>query len=234
MSATPFIDKERWLALAPAVLSYACEYTLSAYHDGWFATLEVALPAALRHAVPKRKAEFLAGRHAAQRALAELGWPGWDIATAADRSPVWPDGVVGTITHTRHHALASVARRDQVQALGMDAELFLSQQLGAEVASMLVSDAETCYLRSLPMGFEQALTIVFSAKESLYKALHPEVKVFFDFSAAELLHLDRERGAFALRLRADLSTRWPAGAVIDGCYRLQDDHVLTYVVIPVT
>lgn len=232
MADRPFIINGRWLTFAPHVLTYACDYAMDAYDDAWFDRLGVIWPAALRHAAIKRKAEYLAGRHVAQMALKELGWAGYHIATANDRSPVWPDGVVGTITHTAQHAVCSVARRAAVRAVGIDAELFMSHELGTQVRSILVSDAETAYLQSLPMAFEQALTIVFSAKESLYKALYPEVKAFFDFTAAEVLHLDGERCAFSLRLQLDLGDRWGMGAVVEGGYRLHDGHVLTYMVIP--
>lgn len=232
MMTKKFIVSTDSISLAPDVVTYTCEYDVDAYHDGWFDVLGVVVPANLHHAVVKRKAEYLAGRHVAQAALAALGWKATGIAVAPDRSPVWPMAVVGTITHTGRHALSSVARRGSVRGLGIDVEPYISQQLGAAIYSNVVSIDETRYLLSLSMPFEHALTITFSAKESLYKALYPEVRKFFDFAAAELLFIDPENRTFSLCLRHDLSTYWRQGVVVSGTYSLYAGSVMTHIVIP--
>jgi 4'-phosphopantetheinyl transferase EntD len=66
------------------------------------------------------------GRHVARRALALLGVPAAEIPVGDDRSPRWPDGIVGSITHATaeggSYAAAAVARASDVVALGIDAE----------------------------------------------------------------------------------------------------------------
>ena len=66
---------------------------------------------AIDHAVPKRRREFTAGRTAARRACARLGvWAG-ALPVAADRTPVWPEGVVGSISHSDLSCAVLAGRR---------------------------------------------------------------------------------------------------------------------------
>ena len=71
-------------------------------------------------AVNKRQREFAAGRAAAHTAMANLGVPPQAILNGDDRAPIWPEGLTGSITHTRGCAIAIVARNSDVRALGID------------------------------------------------------------------------------------------------------------------
>src|ERR1700716_1803425 len=73
------------------------------------AEARLRLPQPLRHAVPNRQREFLAGRLCAAQALRCLGADSTHVGMAGDRAPVWPDGVVGSITHSGGFAAAAVA-----------------------------------------------------------------------------------------------------------------------------
>jgi 4'-phosphopantetheinyl transferase EntD len=78
------------------------------------------LPQALRHATQKRQREFLAGRWCAKQALQGLGAGSTHVAMAGDRAPIWPDGVVGSITDTGDFAAAAVAWAADVAGLGIE------------------------------------------------------------------------------------------------------------------
>src|ERR1700720_856307 len=83
------------------------------------------LPAEARYlgrAIPKRAREFAAGRLCARPALAELGILDVAIEVGDDRQPIWPDSMVGSITHTAGFCAAVVAERRVVGALGLDRE----------------------------------------------------------------------------------------------------------------
>src|SRR3984893_2793536 len=77
----------------------------------------------LGRAVPQRVQEFAAGRLCARRALAEFGIVDFPIEMAGDRQPIWPDSIVGSITHTRGYGAAVVAERRSAAALGLDSEV---------------------------------------------------------------------------------------------------------------
>ena len=75
------------------------------------------------NAVPRRHLEFATGRECARRAMAALGHARASMPRAQDRVPIWPDDLVGSITHTDLWAAAAVARRDQgFVAIGIDLE----------------------------------------------------------------------------------------------------------------
>ncbi|MGP3593862.1 enterobactin synthase subunit EntD [Vagococcus sp. WN89Y] len=133
----------------------------------------------------KRQAEHLAGRIAAVHALRARGEttvPG--IGAAGE--PLWPAGVFGSITHSASRALAVVAS----QPVGIDLEVLFSPSLCSELADCIVSPQERVRLERCSLPFALALTLVFSAKESLYKAFSHLARPFPGFDSAELLAID--------------------------------------------
>ena len=80
---------------------------------------QIDFPTQLKQAVPKRCAEFLAGRYVAQQALKELTTREYQIPVADDRSPIWPEGIVGSISYTDSQSIAAVAFKEDCQLLGV-------------------------------------------------------------------------------------------------------------------
>ena len=66
--------------------------------------------AVIARAVEKRRLEYITTRHLARNALARLGFPPVAIGTGGNREPLWPAGVVGSMTHCRGYRAAAVAR----------------------------------------------------------------------------------------------------------------------------
>src|SRR5260221_4179554 len=77
------------------------------------------LPQALRYATQKRQREFLAGRWCAEEALQCLGAGSTHVAMAEDRTPIWPDGVVGSITDTDDFATETVGVATDLSWVGI-------------------------------------------------------------------------------------------------------------------
>ncbi|ELX07968.1 putative 4'-phosphopantetheinyl transferase [Janthinobacterium sp. HH01] len=215
----------------PELTAYRCRFDRGAYDDDCFGQFGVDFPPRLLQAVAKRKAEFLAGRLAARMALGAIGLPDMQVATRADRAPVWPAQVVGSISHAAGEAWCCVAPATQVEALGIDLEQDVRPQVAQEIAPSIVSPAELRVLRGLELSPERCLTLAFSMKESLYKALYPQVGRFFDFSEVEIVGVDTARQQITLCLLSDLSGRWLRGAVLDGHYRLFPSSLLTCVAV---
>ncbi|SHJ03078.1 4'-phosphopantetheinyl transferase family protein [Wenxinia saemankumensis] len=122
-------------------------------------------------AVPLRRAEYAAGRHAARLALAALGHPPAAIPSGPDRGPVWPPGFVGSIAHHGGLALAALARGPGLVGLDIVPDAPLPPEVAAEIAGP---------------GDEGAAEAVFAAKETVYKALAPAHGAVFGFDAAEV------------------------------------------------
>jgi len=183
-------------------------------------------------AVSKRQTEFLAGRICAHEALRRLTGTPIIPAVAEDRSPCWPSGVVGSITHGAGWAAAVTARAEHWRGLGLDVEKLLPPARADRLVAEILTPRELAGYAELSDP-QRALrvTLTFSIKESLFKALYPLVKKRFYFQEAELIQHDAT-GYARLRLLNDLSPEWQTGAEVEGQFALFDDYLLTLVGIP--
>lgn len=157
--------------------------------------------ALVARAVASRRCEFAVGRHCAHRALARLGIAAQPLLAGPDRAPCWPEGVVGSITHTQGggagYCCAAVADRRRVSALGIDAEG--SEALDASLWGMVLTAEEAGPLTGKPAGGRLA-KIIFAAKEATYKALSSRLGRVLDF-AEVCIRLGPRLGCFTAELR---------------------------------
>lgn len=182
--------------------------------------------------VAKRQSEYLAGRLCARGALHRLTGQVQVPAVGADGAPQWPQDVVGSITHGAGWAAAVVARNGDCQGLGLDLEQLLSLDRAERLADQILTPAELQRLHGLESERRALLvTLTFSFKESLFKALYPLVKTRFYFEDAELLAWSPE-GRARLRLLTDLSPDWPAGRELDGQFGQFDGCLLSLISVP--
>jgi 4'-phosphopantetheinyl transferase EntD len=144
-------------------------------------------------AAPRRVAEFALGRGCAREALARLASQALperaaELATAPilrvdARQPRWPAGVVGAITHHRGQAAAAVARARDYRGLGLDLEALRAPS--PALLRRILRPEERARWAALPEARRAAaFTVVFSAKESLFKALYPHTGVYLGFQDA--------------------------------------------------
>ena len=134
--------------------------------------------AAVARAVPARRAEYAAVRACARDALERLGVGRPAVPSAPDRSPVWPDGVVGALTHCDGYRAAAVAHAGTWAGVGIDAEPLAPLPDG--VADLVTSDDERGDLADVdPAHFPDR--VLFSAKESVYKVWYPVVRTWLGF-----------------------------------------------------
>lgn len=131
-------------------------------------------------ALPARRAEYARGRAAAREALTLLGVATGPLPSAPDRAPVWPEGVVGSISHCEGFCAAVVAKLEHAGGLGFDAEP--DAPLPPGVADYVCTPQDTPALWSPRL--REALTwpkLVFSAKEAVFKCQHPRFRLPLDF-----------------------------------------------------
>lgn len=159
-------------------------------------------------AVAKRRREFAAGRRCARRLLAQLGHPGVPLLRNDDRTPRWPDELVGSISHCAALCVAAVARRSSLAALGVDVEP--DAALEPPLWSRICTPAEIERLLGTAPAAERGriARLVFSAKEATYKAVHPLAGGGFGFQDVELA-IDWQAGRFTPRLDDTLVGRFP-------------------------
>jgi len=156
----------------------------------------------IRHCAERRIFDFCSGRLCAHRALAEFGVSGFDLLAADDRQPLWPPGLIGSISHTDGLAVAVVAERRAAAGVGVDVE-----RIGAVDGQLwppICTGPELERLRSLSAE-EQPLAgaLTFVAKEAFFKCQYPLAAERFAFDEVELEHMARSQdaGEFCLLVR---------------------------------
>ncbi len=181
-------------------------------------------------AVEKRRREFGAGRACARRALAVLGLPVGPILSGGDREPLWPAGVTGSITHCAGYCAAAVGWRREVGSIGIDAEVYGPLPDGVE--GMVCTEAERAWIRGMgDRGVEWGM-VVFSAKESVYKAWYPIARRWLGFEEAELA-IDPGTRTFTARLAVRAADALgDAGSGVRGRFAVVGSRVATCAVIP--
>ena len=132
------------------------------------AELTVGERLVVARAGPRRLEDFVAGRACAHRALRVLGYDGAEVLAGAGRQPLWPAGVVGSITHCEGYVAAAVARASAVRSLGIDAEVLAPA--GADVRRVVMAPGEAPL--DVGDGIDPVL-LAFSAKEAAFKAWYP-------------------------------------------------------------
>jgi 4'-phosphopantetheinyl transferase EntD len=164
--------------------------------DGLLYSEEEAL---IVRAVEKRRREFTTGRVCARRALAKLGVPPAPIMPGLRGAPQWPQDVVGSITHCLGYCAAAVAPAGEIVALGIDAEP--NEALPDGVVESVGSASEIGALRDFARQAPGICwdRLLFSAKESVYKAWFPMTGQWLGFEDV-VVTLDDSGGGFSARL----------------------------------
>lgn len=187
---------------APIAMAW-CQFDQQQWHPDLHQLWQLPLPTSLQSAVTKRKAEHLASRWLAQQMLAHFALPDFVLRNAPDRSPIWPAGIQASLSHSQQMAVIAVSQ--EPMCIGIDIEQVMEAHTARETADLLMSDTERKRLEALPLPFPVAATLLFSFKESVYKALWPQLHQPMDFLQAELLEFDLPQGCATLRLTQDFS-----------------------------
>jgi 4'-phosphopantetheinyl transferase EntD len=183
---------------------------------------------ALGRAVEKRRREFVTGRACARRALRDLGIHPTPIASGRHGEPVWPAGVVGSITHCRGYTACAVARERDLLALGIDAEP--NAKLPAGVLAGVAFGAEREL--QLDAGAVHRDRLLFSAKEAVYKAWFPLTGRHLSFDEVRV-SFQPGRAVFVATLPARHPPIDGAGLTeLRGRWSLCDGVILTAVAVP--
>jgi 4'-phosphopantetheinyl transferase EntD len=169
--------------LAPAIRAlFPASAVAAELHGG--ADPGLLLPAERVHvlrAAAKRASHFAAGRLCARLALTQLDVHGFALCSAADRRPLWPNGIVGSITHTDDTCAAVVAPSTDVRGLGIDIETVGG--ISADIASTVCTPEEYADARSHTGAWRDVLlTLIFSAKEAFFKCQYPDTREWLEFN----------------------------------------------------
>ncbi|WP_440581405.1 4'-phosphopantetheinyl transferase family protein [Streptomyces sp. PT19] len=190
-------------------------------------------------AVAKRRREFTVVRSCARRAMEKLGVPAQPVLNGERGAPIWPEGLTGSMTHCDGYCAAALVRATDLASLGIDAEPDGPLPDGVLPSVSLPAEAE----RLRRLGREHPGVhwerLLFSAKESVYKAWFPLTGRWLDFTEADIEILvdpdDPRRGT----LRAELLVPGPTVSGrrlhrFDGCWVARHGLVASAVTVPYT
>lgn len=167
---------------------------------------------AVARAVTKRQNEYFATRHLARLALAELEVTAGPILNNEDRSPRWPQGVVGSLTHTDTWCGVAVTKTElALRSVGIDLER--TGSVSPEVAKRILSERELRETTSADVA------VRFSAKEAYYKAIYPFVRRYIGFTEVEVSLLNERQ--FEVRVVADTLADEVRELKVRGVYSMQ-------------
>ena len=184
-------------------------------------------PASQSHPPGGRKAEaFQAGRRAAGQSLAHLGCD-QSVERAPNGAPIWPGGVVGSISHSRRVSVAAAAHRSSVRALGIDLE---DDREVAGIERYVLDRDELATMQSL-VGDDRRryLVAAFSAKEAVYKAVNPRVGRFFGFHA---LRLEPTGSGWSAQFKEPVDPTLPPRMPFEIGSRWSGDLVFSWLALP--
>jgi enterobactin synthetase component D / holo-[acyl-carrier protein] synthase len=187
---------------------------------------------AVANAVEKRRLEFTTARACARAALAELGIPPVAVPVGPRGAPLWPTGIVGSITHCDGYRACAAARAEDLLTIGIDAEP--DEPLPEGLLGDIAAGRERRWLRGAAMRSPGVSwdRLLFSIKESVYKAWFPLTGRWLGFEDAAV-SIDIAGTAFAVRLLV------PGPAVGDreltgfsGRWLARDGLLLTAIAVP--
>lgn len=213
-----------------------CQFDIDEYQDELFNEFNINFPESLAKAVPKRRAEFLAGRIIVREAMRIMVLPMIDIPIGMNRAPCWPKGVAGSITHSGNQVFCLLSKNNN--CIGIDYEEIISDENVADIQCSIVSEEEVSLFSEVSSDYNKVLTLAFSAKESLFKALYFSVRKYFDFLDVTIISFQDELSddgssllGLTLEVNTDLNEDIRKGRTFNVLYQWQDAGVLTFISI---
>jgi len=229
------------------VIHYA-QFDHAQYKDELFSICSIDYPTVLKGAYSRRKAEFLAGRYSAQQSLLRLFKKNTiyiekdvDISIGRNRQPLFPVYSRGSITHSGAVSLSAVGLSEDFHALGIDFEFIVSDEDALILQKQVLYPTELQLAKTSHLDTNTMITLIFSAKESLFKALYPDVGAYFDFFAAEVINIEYSSTEtqqpedrwlpFSIRLSRSLSVTLRSGVIFSGYYCLLKGGALSLITL---
>jgi 4'-phosphopantetheinyl transferase EntD len=183
----------------------------------------------IARAVEKRQAEFGTARLCARRALAQLGVAPCSLVPQPDRSPRWPAGVIGSISHTEGCCAAAVTNAPDVAGFGLDVER--DTPLQPELERMICTPAERAWLDTQAPELRGWLgKLFFSAKEAFYKCQYLTTETLIDFRDVAL-HLDLGLNTFSVAGLTQDGVKWDRVRSIRGRFQQVPGLIVTAAIL---
>ena len=206
-----------------------CEFDIAQCNIAAASKLNIVVPDSIRWSVKKRQAEFIAGRYMAKLCLEALSVVDRDVLIGSHREPLWPEELTGAISHTRDRAVALVAEKAAHRFVGLDVENWFDVETAELIGSDIHDNGEFTLLREQGLNSAMATSIIFSAKESLFKATFPYIGHYFWFESARVIEFNRFEESLVLELDRSLSQHCLGERIFKCRYFIEPSSVTTVI-----
>lgn len=205
------------------------------YSNSLFPLFDIHTPPNFEKMLPTRKASFLAGRIAIKAAFEDIDIPAENIQVGIHKQPLWPDSIKGSISHSKNCSIATLVQDREAlnNNIGIDIQHIISGEEINNIRDLVITNEEKKYLSLSVEGWskDQIFTLLFSAKESFFKAIYPSIKQYLNFTDASIISLDFKTQTITIKFKNDL------GGLVNSekeyqlsfdLLKLDDLHVITY------
>jgi enterobactin synthetase component D len=179
---------------------------------------------------PDRKNEFILSRVCAHLSIYELtNELQYDFFKNEDRSPRWPLHLVGSLSHNQLGLATAISFKKDLLGVGIDLET--RKRVNSKIASHIMTPYD---LKSYASWAEADLySLIFSAKESLFKAIYPLVNKFFGFEYAAVTSIDINKSTFNIKLIKEIESQYKIAVPSDylGHFVFTDNYCFTIIEI---
>lgn len=140
----------------------------------------------IQNASDKRKREFSTGRVCAKKALAALNMNNVSILTGSNREPLWPEGMIGSISHCKDQCGAIVGYTGKIKSIGFDVETI--KTLKNDIRRLVCTEKEKQWLKkNSDNSNDNHLLLLFSLKEAIYKCIYPAEQIRLGFKDVSII-----------------------------------------------
>ena len=158
----------------------------------------------ISNAIDKRRYEFSAGRLCARKALQQIGIDNCIIKQGENGGPIWPDQIMGTISHSKKWAAAAISTTKDIKAIGFDIETI--NRISDDILKRIITDPEKEHLKNKDkQKAQEYAALIFSAKEAIYKSLSSKYNGNLRFKDVSIL-CKNNSPEFEIQLNNELKT----------------------------
>lgn len=224
--SSTFITDQTQLSLplgAHSLLIQVVKYDLNQYEDSLYSTFKIEQPSESKQWIIKRKAQFLAGRIASKYALKTMDAKDETIHIGKHREPLWDENIIGSISHDNGVSIATAQfQKSSNQGIGLDIQTILNDQEITETTNIVLTandkkllkktEQNSFYKQFSEQSYNQLFTLLFSAKESFFKAAFKEIGQHFNFDVMSLKSVDFESKTLLLKCEKTVSDNIVCGS----------------------
>lgn len=207
----------------------SAQYNSGEYHLGLYKSLGISIPDEIRHARLTRAAEFLAGRYLSALCLNSLQSKITSVAVGLNREPIFPKGFIGSISHSHGFVICMVSKQTQHAVSGIDVEYMLEGVTCGDIYAYVINTSEQFLIDKETHSPNLIVTLFFSIKESVFKALFPFLNKFFDFNALSIIEVNWESCMWSAVLNYSLTEQLHKGKKVKGGFKIDEYKVISWI-----